>query len=273
MFDKFYKELEANVPYKEKEYVDLSKSTLFNPTLLSQQLSNVSTINDKDLFELLRTNYDTILHEACSGTENSQDYLALMLDNRFLNIFTQAINAQYSFMNYSSKIYCNKIAYDYITSGKNIDDYTKSLMYNLSRIVNRSVIPGLIGIGLNEDVASYLALARYSSQKEKVDIKRLNFILITLPLELMTEQMIVSIYEKLFNSMTLLFETTMFDTSVDNIGTDSCGEIYSRISLALLGLLNVMPLESIRKVLISYAGDYLMLHHGEITRFSMHSIS
>ena len=290
MFKNFYKQLEENKPFKPKEYVDLNNSALFNPNLLYDRLSNIDALSDKELFELLKPNYETILSEACSDirpynavvqTDPYSDitirtkmlYLSLFLNTRFLTILSQTVNSQYETMSYSSKILCNKIVYDYLTSTDRKDEYTKTLMYSLARIVNKSVIPTLIGRGLNEDLASYLALARYSSQKENVNIKRLNFIIITSPEEIMTEQMIVYIYESLFNNITLLFETTMFDTCVDNIGTDSCGEIYSRISLALLDLLENMPIESIRKVLISYSGDYKMLHHGEITRFSMHSIS
>jgi hypothetical protein len=59
----------------------------------------------------------------------------------------------------------------------------------------------------------------------------------------------------------------------DVLDTESKSEIYSRISLALLAILEEMPMPDIRTVLASYAGDYGTLYLGQKIRFSMNSLS
>lgn len=270
MLDKFYEDV-MKKPKKEKIYLNLSNNVLINPGVLPTKLSNIDNLTDRDLYELINNSYNILLNDTV--VNDNKYYLSLFTNSRFLSIFIQVTSSV--IMNHTNRVFCNRIAYDYLTS-TDPDPYIVQLFYTLSKMVNRDVIPQLIGIGLSEDLASYMALTRYSTQKEMVNVKRLNFIIIQSPKELMTEQRIVWIYEKLFDRFTPLFEGTMFDiySDIDHY-TEDMEEIYSIISLAILDIMNEMASADIRKVLISYSGDYNFRYRkGERTsRFSMQSLA
>jgi hypothetical protein len=144
-------------------------------------------------------------------------------------------------------------------------------------MVNKDKIMNLMAIGLEENIATYLTLARFSDTKEEINVKRLNFVICTQPKEIMTVQMIVNIYEKLFDAALILFETTMFDIYNDEEEwvTEDIMEVYANISLAILHIINNMPTDHIKKILKSYANDFSMVYGGNsrAIRFPMKSIS
>lgn len=245
----------------------------FNDAFFRERISNIDSLSDRELFEYLKTGYSIILEDIFIRDDSK--YLSLFTNPRFLSIFIQVINSVQ--ISYIEQIYCNKLAYDYLTNSNNIDEYIKSLFFTLSKTVNKSVIPPLLGLGLSDDFASYLALCRFSSTKEFVNVRRINYLLISsLNPKLFDEQMIIFIYEKLFDRFTDLFKATMFDVYTDeeleNIGPGAA-EIYANISLAIIDILNSMTSEDIRKVLISYSGDYNMDVNTSNIRFSIRSLA
>lgn len=274
MLDNFVNELETKSK-RELVNINIMDTPVFNIQVLYDKLSNIDKVSDKELYSVLKIGYKELLKDIF--TKDTPLYLSLLTNARFITIFTQVMASES--LDYDSQVYCNKIAYDYLTSSGQKDRYIKQLYYTLSKVVNRAKIPGLLGLGINEDLASYMTLARYSSLKEIINVERLNFIIVSSPKELMTEQMIVWIYEKLFDRFTPLFEGVMFDVLTDEDEesyTDNMLEIYSTISLAILDIMNNLPLADIRKVLISYVGDYEILYRkpGEKSvRFSMKSLS
>lgn len=261
---------------KKKEQVktaaiSISNNPAINLELFKEKIKNIDSISDEELFNIVRHSYTTMLEEVF--VKNNSALLLEAFNNiRLLMVLNQVVsNVQ---LTPSQKIYLNRLAYDYITLKGEKNSNIQQLLFALSKTVNRNVIPGLLGIDIPEDLAAYLALARFSSSKELVNIKRVNFIIISAPLELMTEQRIVNIYEKLFDFLTPLVEGVMFDVyNANDFETESMKEIYSTISLALLDILNAAPSDVIRKVLLSYAGDHSMLYSQKPIRFSMNSLS
>lgn len=275
MFEKLINDIESNQKESPMVKIDLSKNPLVNKDFFRDRIQEIDIIQDKDLYDLVKESHKSILEDIMN--RNDAQYIDAFTNPRFLSALIQVLRD--TTLEYDERVCCNKLAYDYITL-KNNDDYIKQLFYSLSKIVNRDKIPSLVAIGLPENLATYIALARYSSTKEIINMKRMNFILTTSPIELMTEQVIVHIYEVLVDRFTPLFVGTMFDV-YDEDGpdedwiTDDIMEIYSTVSNAVLFILNNMTSDKIRQVLISYAGDYQALYSDKPNsyRFSMKCIS
>jgi len=266
-------ELIKQEPIKEKSYVDMTQSRLMNPCLLNEKFKDITLLEDNQLLQLLVTDYSTVLNQVFENQNVS--YLKLLKNNRFLNIFTHAVSYNISHSKpiaSQDKIYMNKFVYDYLIHSEQ-DKMTKMLMISLSKIVNRDIIPLIISIGIPEELACSIAIARYSSKKEEINIQRVNYIILTTSLELMTEQMIIDLFGILYNKLSILFETIMFDRNIDNGNTEEEGEIYSRISNALLAYLENMPLEDTSTILKMYSTDYMLLHANEDVRFSLRSVN
>ena len=269
MFESFNNRVK-NKETPKTESMSFFNNPILNSTLLREKLYHIDALSERELFNLVKDSFDLVLKQIFSNKD--QDYLKIITNTKFLIALNQVVlNLD---LTYTQRIYCNKLAYDYFTSENN-DPYTKQLFFALSKSVNRNIIGVLCSIGLPEDLASYLALARYSSEKEMINVKRLNFIIISSSVEIMTEQMIIKIYEKLFDSITPLFEGIMFDglDMDEEYVSESMNLIYSTISLAILVILNNMPSQDIRKVLISYQGDYEALYQNSKPRFQVSAIS
>jgi len=271
MFEELESKLQQEKPLQQIPINGVLDSPLFNPDGYREKLKHIDEMTDRELYNLLKDNHVTILSDLFMN--NNMMYLSLITNSKFLTAMIQVMGSIPD-ISHDITVFCNKLAYDYLTlADVEKDSYIKQLLFALSKTVNKRVIPSLLGIGIPEDLASYLALARYSSQKEMVNVKRLNLVIMNSSQELMTEQRIVWIYEKLFNKITMLFEATMFDVYKQEELTESMDIIYSTIGLAVIDILNGMPMADIRKVLISYAGDYNALYINSGVKFSIKSLS
>lgn len=274
MFENYINDLTKNSTVNQSKPLtagEVLNNPLFNPDGFRIKLSNMDNLTDRDLYNLIKENYETILSDIFM--KENPSYIELFTNSRFLSIMIQVMSSIID-VPYNIRVYCNKLAYDYLTYNEKSDDkYITQLFLSLSKTVNKMIIPTLIGLGLSEELASYLALARYSSLKEMVNVKRLNFVIMTSSTTVMTEQMIVNIYCKLFTKCTTLFEGTMFNVFKQHEMNEDMDLIYSTISLAVLDVLNSMTTADIRSVLMSYAQDYSALYKNTGVRFPIESIS
>lgn len=267
MFDQYMKDI-AKEPKRELVQIKLFDNPAYNTLVLEEKLRSLDSLEDREVYSLLRDGYESIL--STIFIDKNRQYLDLFTNSRFVSILIQVMSSITN-ISHINRTYINKIVYDYIVL-QDSDPYIKQLLYSLSKTVNKDILPRLLGLGLPEDIAIRLALSRFSSQKEIVNVKRVNFIIMTSPIEIMTEQMIVFIYEKLYDRFTPLFVGTMIDNCKSDMEGDM-DEIYSIISLAILDILNVMPSNDIRKVLISYVGDFQALYSKNGYRFSLQCLS
>lgn len=277
-FDAFFTP-EMAKPRFGDQVIDMNDNPLLNPTNLDVQLANIANLDDQLLLNVISCNLKTIIDDMTGGASK---YIVLLLNERFIQVFTRAINNIYKVtptLDYSIKSGINKIVYNFMYSPYASDDKFVSIrefMLNLGRITNKDTTPMLMAKGFNEDISTMLALTRYSTEDEMVNVHRLNNLILQYPVEIMTTQNIMNIYLSLFSSLTVVLEGSMFnlqDTAMVLNNDENKVEIYGRISLAILLLLEDMTLENIKSVLSSYSGDYTLLHSGENVRFSFRSIS
>lgn len=267
MFDQFYTQMQATPA--NTVTLDLSANMMLNPSRLWEKLSVIDTIDDKELFELLKGYYEMILNEIFLNKE--QKFIGLFTNPKFISCMTQVLyNVQ---LPDQQKIRLNKMAYDYLVLRDNKDEYIQSLLMNMSKIVNRDYIPKLCGVGLPESIAALLAMARFSSTKDISNVRRLNRILMQQPENTLTEQMIVDIYLVLFNHILPLFEGIMLDVCSPQMMTPPQAEIYGLISLAILDLMNELPTASIKQGILRFIEDKNIMYPDSHIRFNLEACS
>lgn len=249
----------------------MSQNVATNPSLIEKKLKEINQISEKELSDLLLNSYQYILDK--DFIDSHEELIASVFSNeKFVTIFSRIIAGNIK-LTPSQRINCNRLIYDYtVFSGR--QQHIMELLYNLASYANRDTLPSLLGLGLNQWIATDLVVARFSTSKESLAMKRVNVVIINSPLAVMTEQMIVNIYDCLFSHLSQMTEGIMFDVwSDDDFVDEEKEEIYGTISLALLDILNDMPMQMIVKVLIDYAQTRQYLYTDRPVRFNIKSIS
>lgn len=241
----------------------------FNRNALKEAIPHIDQMDEHTLSVLIKNNIDVFTKDILTG---DVEYAHVLTNPKFINSFIRAINSVP--IDHTIQLACNRITYDYFTSEKP-DIVIKQQYLNISRVVNREAINKLISIGLDENTASNLALCRYSSPNEKTNVKRLNFAIYHRDPSIMTEQMVIWIYEKLFSRISDLFQATMFEVYNEQQQIDfgeNFMENYGTVGLAILIILNNMTTENIKKVLIGYEAEWE--YHGyPAVRYSLRALS
>lgn len=261
--------LTLEIKPEEKEAFNLG---FFDQYQFDCFITSLDTRSDAEVCSFLKQNLNFIANKII---QNQWEYPAVLISEKFLfnlGLVLAAIDSKNIKQNV--RVSVNKICYDYHTAHPNEEHPT---ILNLAKIVNREVIDKMIGKcdGMTENLAANLALCRYSTMNEKVNIRRLNFVMCTKELEILTVQNIVYIYEILFDRIGDLFKETMWEyyspeQEIDN-GSEF-GEIYSTISLAILTIVNNMTLQNIETLIRGYVSDWEYVGRPPV-RFSLISIS
>lgn len=233
-----------------------------------------SNLTDKELYDVVKEYYYKILNIIFESTDKDTKrfYVDLFTNAKFIQALTQAMYTVTP--DDTSKKRLNKMCYDYLFISKDdSNEYVKGLLLSLAKTINRDKIPLLCAIPLPEDLSSMIALARYSSEKEIVNVKRLNRVLMDQPADLITEQMVVDIYQTLFDHVLPLFTGVMLDVeSPSNISTNAL-EIYGIITLAALDIMNELPIVDIKKGLSLFDEDRTIQYSDRPIRINLESIS
>lgn len=153
-----------------------------------------------------------------------------------------------------------------------------NLFYSIARVVNRDQIRILESIGVPAEYATELSVARNSYTDEIVNAHRVNqIILYSRDPSLFTEQMVIYVYEKLFDQIRYLFMATMFDLS-DNYAQefpddeDALYYVFSNIELAVLTIANNLPINDINRLLRIYVEKWNSIGR-PMVRFSLRVLS
>ena len=110
MLDNFVNELETKSK-RELVNVNIMDTPVFNIQVLYDKLSNIDKVSDKELYSVLKIGYKELLKDIF--TKDTPLYLSLLTNARFITIFIQVMASES--LDYDSQVYCNKIAYDYLT--------------------------------------------------------------------------------------------------------------------------------------------------------------
>ena len=238
---------------------------------IKNRLFNLDSMSDKDLYNLVYKTYSYLLDDMIMS-KNAELIKFLYTNPRFIMTLHNVLSSPDVKLSYLQIVYCNKLAYDYFTARGDKDKYIRDLLVNLIKTVNRSTTPGLIGLGLNETLATYLTNARYSSLKENIQVKRLNLIIMNQPSEVMTVQMIVDIYGKLFDRISPLFDGIMYDYwSNDQFINQEMEDVYATINIAILEIANNLPEDIMYHLLRNFYETYQMLNTNKKIRFNIYS--
>lgn len=255
----------------------VGNSILVNSDLLLTELDRIDSKSDEELYELIRTGYPVLLDVEFINKMQNKVYIAKAFSNlRFVSAFcTMMSKVQLTEL---QSICCNKLIYDYMTS-KNKNEMIVTQLFGLGWNINRNYITPLYGKGLDQNLITHLAIARNSTTDDTLAAKRVNVIIMNSPVNIMTEETIFSIYECFFcKSVRSLFNAIMFDSLdyIDEEDTEFAQEqedIYATITLALLDMLNDLPMDMLCQLLKSYAQLKQYCHPNDKARFDIHSIS
>lgn len=254
------------------DYTSMLKMT---PERLADKMeSEFETMEYKDAYILVRDNYSLILSDIFEKKERKEvsKFIKYFTNSVFITCLTQAMYSETP--DKPTKMRLNKMCYDYLMLKSDKDEYIVTLLKALSKTVNRDIIPRLCAdIRLSEDHAAFLAMSRYSSENENTNIKRLNRTIMKMNLADITEQKIVDIYLLLFDRVLPLFTGVMLDvSSPQNLNGDS-EEIYGLITLAILDIMNELPIADIKRGLVLFDEDRKILYPDASIRMNFRSCS
>jgi hypothetical protein len=257
--------------------IDFSANVLLTNDMLAEKIKSLDNLSDQDIYILVRDYYDTILTDIFESKDNNKksDFIDLFMQPKFIIALTQVMyNIPPENITSQTKRRLNKMSFDYLMIDENDrDKYISGLLMALSKTVNRDKIPRLCTIPLPEDMASLLALARYSSEKEVLNVKRLNKVLMSQPLTSLSEQKIVDIYLALFEHVLPLFTGVLLDVvSPQNMNSNS-SEIYGLITLAMLDIMNELPIADIKTGLVRFEETRQIWYPDSPLRLNLESCS
>ena len=228
-----------------------------------------SNTSEGEIFDILKNSYPVLLSEEVVKKNKdlvrnlfTNDKVLLMLDKLLSNtLITQ-----------EQRVYLNKIIYSMIINNVTTSEYAYSLLMSIAK--NNKPEASTLALYLPTNVANALAVMRNSSFKEMNNVRRVNdFMLHSLSLNDSTEQTIVNIYDTLYRSVTSLFEGIMIDVKDMSSLSETEREIYGLQGIAILDIIEQMPIQYIEKVLTTYYGDLHMTFLDCPTRFSLLSIA
>lgn len=251
-----------------------TQNVVLTPDSLQAKFSLIDTMSDREIYELVKEYYETILNTIFESNDKliRRSFIDLFTNAKFILALTQAMYTVTS--NDITKKRLNKMCYDYLViSEHDSNDYIGGLLMSLAKTINRDKIPLLCAIPLPEDLSSMIALSRYSSEKEVVNVKRLNRVLMNQPVDSISEQQIVNIYLTLFDHVLPLFTGVMLDVESPSNMNQNAMEVYGVITLSILDIMNELPTADIKKGLTLFDEDRRIQYSDKPIRINLESIT
>jgi len=247
-------------PVQAKEYVPV-RFNYFSQQAFDNTIANLDNMSDLEVMDFIKMHIKTIENKAI---RKDQSLLEIFYNWKFLYNYRIVIdNLPFDHLR---RTIINMSFYNYSCidkSQRRSDVY--DLLRDMSLNVNKKEIKQLMAYGLDRISAHIIVCSRYSSIIERINILRMNFYICTFSSIDITEQMIVWIYETLFESVTTFFITTLleFPTITYNWNTRSelleFEEIRSRVYNVVLLFVDNLPYNDIRSILTSYSREWMAL--------------
>lgn len=251
-----------------------TQNVVLTPDSLQAKFSLIDTMSDREIYELVKEYYEIILTTIFESNDKliRRSFIDLFTNAKFILALTQAMYTVTP--SDITKKRLNKMCYDYLViSEHDSNDYIGGLLMSLAKTINRDKIPLLCAIPLPEDLSSMIALSRYSSEKEVVNVKRLNRVLMNQPVDSISEQQIVNIYLTLFDHVLPLFTGVMLDVESPSNMNQNAMEVYGVITLSILDIMNELPTADIKKGLTLFDEDRRIQYSDKPIRINLESIT
>lgn len=247
--------------------IDLLSVTLTKTTLM-ELIERDLSYDDK--VSLIEKSHYLILEEIVKN-HNIKIFDFLISNPENIDILANVISSNP--YNLDERNYCNKIIYDFLESIKNDSGNInhKSSYLHLAKAVNRNTVSKL-SIIVPEDLALMMCVCRYSSTNETVNTNRLLNLIICQDEKLITEQKMIDIFIALYDRISPLFIGVMSFVKDRSKLSESQESLYALIDLVMLDILNEMPTDQIRKVLVDYATN-IQFGYIKEPKFSLRPIS
>lgn len=208
-------------------------------------------------------------YDGFQNVETRKYLQGIWSNQKFLEIFLSCIQQDNQLKTKCKKFYNTsicKIAYDYYTSISDNDSCVK-LLLDIVEVINHNTILPLTTM-MQPIHALFIVMSRYSSFKREECVKRANEFIMRLGYDWTVKQ-IVDIYYQLYadDSFSYIFNITMTQTYDFSKLNQSELTIYHRMNHAMLSIINSMPSDQIKTVLLSYS-NYTGLYNYS-TRFDI----
>lgn len=227
---------------------------------------------EKEIYDTILASIGVLLSEKTVKSE--RELVRSLFTNDRVLLQVGNVVAKTSFTQ-ENRVYLNKIIYSMLKNKNTVMDseYKKSLLMNIARTNNNDIVPKLTSF-VPDQIACTIGVLRYSSFKETTNIQRVNDYLLgaIIPNE-KAEQTIVNIYDVCFQKVTYLFESIMLDNKDKSLLSENENEVYGLESLAVLDIIEQMPINFIKEVLDKYYGDLDLIYSNLTPRFSLQSIA
>lgn len=259
---------QANNVVQADQSVDF---TSFNRDHFFNSIKQIDSMPHPDLVILIKNHIDLIVDQTLS---DNKDMGPILGNPKFITAYAEAMRIVP--MTFERRLFANKLSYEYEMVEH--DPACLNIFRSVSEYANDSIIKALAGINIPANIANDLAICRFSSRKESVNILRLNFKMCQCGPDIFTEQMVVWTYEILFDRISELFIRSMLevysDAQLNEFGEDF-RDTYGNISLAILTILNNMPKISIREVIIRYMDEFeiFLKKYHTLPRFTLRALS
>lgn len=273
MFEKLAEEVKAAPTFSKSSISFGFKTIEYKIETIVNNIDNVDSLTDDDIKDIIIRQHEMILnYDLFLSNQNTRtSALKLFTNKRFLKLFLNTIGLlQLS----NEEVICiNKLTYDYyILDNKDVE--IQDLLLSISYLINNQLVIKLSAyLGVN--AARVLSMIANSSFKTEKQIHRINTFLVKYDGADISVQGYIDIYLTMYTHFNDLFIYSMLECWNMPINTpvlERQYKRYTRMSQALLCILDSMTSNDIMTIMRNYGYTLLMVAPNSPIRFSIKNL-